>query len=55
MKSLEGYGHGDQLVYVNVWTPKKLSTEEKTILEGLKGSPNFTPSPSKGDKSFFER
>lgn len=55
IKSLEGYGHGDQLVYVNVWTPKKLSGEEKEILEKLKDSPNFQPSPSKSDKSFFER
>lgn len=55
IKSLEGYGHGDQLVYVNVWTPKKLSSEEKIILEKLKDSPNFHPSPSKSDKSFFER
>ena len=55
IKSLEGYGHGDQLVYVNVWTPKKLSSEEKEILEGLRDSLNFKPSPSKSDKSFFER
>lgn len=55
IKSLEGYGHGDQLVYVNVWTPKKLSSEEKSILEKLRESPNFKPSPSKSDKSFFER
>lgn len=55
VKSLEGYGQGDQLVYVNVWTPKKLSPEEKSILEGLRDSPNFKPNPSKSDKSFFER
>ncbi|MEP5612102.1 MAG: molecular chaperone DnaJ [Cyclobacteriaceae bacterium] len=55
VKSLEGYGHGDQLVYVNVWTPKKLSSEEKEVLEGLRDSPNFKPAPSKSDKSFFER
>ncbi|MEQ9404144.1 MAG: molecular chaperone DnaJ [Cyclobacteriaceae bacterium] len=55
IKSLEGYGHGDQLVYVNIWTPKKLSSEEKNILEGLRNSENFKPSPSKSDKSFFER
>ncbi len=55
IKSLEGYGHGDQLVYVNVWTPKKLSNEERDILKRLKGSPNFKPNPSKSDKSFFER
>ncbi len=55
VKSLEGYGNGDQLVYVNVWTPKKLSSEEKATLETLRESPNFKPNPSKSDKSFFER
>ncbi len=55
IKSLEGYGQGDQLVHVNVWTPKKLSGEEKTALEALRASPNFEPAPSKSDKSFFER
>ncbi len=55
IKSIEGYGQGDQLVHVNVWTPKKLSSEEKSMLESLKDSPNFQPDPGKGDKSFFER
>lgn len=55
IKSIEGYGQGDQLVHVNVWTPKKLSSEEKEKLESLRESPNFQPDPSKSDKSFFER
>ena len=55
IKSLEGYGQGDQLVHVNVWTPRKLSTEEKEALESMRNSPNFEPSPGKTDKSFFER
>ncbi|WP_421764184.1 molecular chaperone DnaJ [Ekhidna sp.] len=55
IKSVEGYGQGDQLVHVNVWTPKKLSAEEKETLESLRNSPNFQPDPGKSDKSFFER
>jgi len=55
IKSIEGYGQGDQLVHVNVWTPKKLSSQEKEILESLRSSPNFEPSPSNADKSFFDR
>lgn len=55
IKSVEGYGQGDQLVHVNVWTPKKLSAEEKEALEALRESPNFQPDPGKADKSFFER
>src|SRR5690606_2634879 len=41
VKSIEGYGQGDQLVHVNVWTPRKLSHEEKETLERLRNSPNF--------------
>ncbi|MGH9427828.1 MAG: molecular chaperone DnaJ, partial [Terriglobia bacterium] len=40
VKDVNGYGTGDQLIYVNVWTPKKLSAEEKAILERLRQSPN---------------
>ena len=46
---------GDQLVYVNVWTPKDLSAEEKTTLEKMRTSANFAPKPGKSEKSFFER
>ena len=52
---VQGYGRGDQLVHVNVWTPQNLSNEEKEILEKLNNSPNFKPQPTKSDKSFFER
>ncbi len=55
LKDINGYGQGDQLIYVNVWTPKKLSTEEKQILENLRESPNFKPAPSANEKGFFER
>jgi molecular chaperone DnaJ len=47
--------HGDLLVNVNVWTPQKLSDEEKKLLEKLRTSDNFKPKPSSKDKSFFER
>jgi molecular chaperone DnaJ len=49
------YHVGDQLVYVNVWTPKQLSSEEKALLEKLKNSENFKPNPGKKEKSFFSR
>ncbi|MEM0939607.1 MAG: molecular chaperone DnaJ [Bacteroidota bacterium] len=55
IKSIEGYGQGDQLVHLNVWTPKKLTNLEKESLESLRNSPNFEPKPNKSDKSFFER
>jgi molecular chaperone DnaJ len=55
LKDINGYETGDQLVYVNVWTPKKLTPEEKVILEKLRNSPNFEPKPDASDKGFFER
>ncbi len=55
VRSINGYGRGDQLIYVNVWTPQNLSREETEILEKLRNSPNFHPRPSKNDKSFFDR
>jgi molecular chaperone DnaJ len=55
VKDINGYGHGDQLIYVNVWTPKKLTPEEKAKLESLKASTNFQPHPDSDEKGFFER
>ncbi len=55
IKDLNGYGYGDELIHVNVWTPKQLTKEEKEILEKLRHSPNFIPKPGKNEKSFFER
>jgi molecular chaperone DnaJ len=52
---VNSYHRGDQLVHVNIWTPKALSREEREVLEKLQSSPNFKPSPGKNDKSFFER
>ncbi|MBN8836070.1 MAG: molecular chaperone DnaJ [Sphingobacteriia bacterium] len=52
---VQGYGKGDQLIYVNVWTPQNLTTEEKAMLEKLGQSENFKPKPDKNNKSFFER
>jgi molecular chaperone DnaJ len=55
IKNIEGYGIGDQFVHVQVWTPKKLSKEEKEMFETLKSSPNFVPKLKKQEKSFFEK
>ena len=55
IKELNGYGVGDELIHINVWTPKFLSKEESDMLEKLRTSPNFQPKPSKSDKNFFEK
>lgn len=53
--NIHGYGTGDFLIYVNVWTPQKLTKEEKEALETLKKSDNFRPNPTVKDKGFFDR
>jgi len=53
--SLNGYGSGDLLVHVNVWTPKTLNKEQKQFFEKNIADENFIPQPEKGDKSFFEK
>ena len=55
LPGVQSYGKGDQLIHVNVWTPKKLSDEERTLLEKLREMPNFQPQPGKSEKGFFER
>jgi len=55
LPSVQSYNKGDQLINVNIWTPKKLSAEEEKILEKLRTSKNFEPNPGKSDKGFFER
>mgnify|MGYP003670103769 CR=1 FL=1 len=55
VSSLNGYGSGDLLVHVNVWTPKELNKEQKEFFERMQNNENFTPKPEKSDKSFFEK
>lgn len=55
LPGLQSYQRGDQLIHVNIWTPKKLSEEDKKLLEKIRTSPNFQPSPTKEEKSFFEK
>lgn len=52
---VNSYHRGDQLIYVNIWTPKALSKEEREMLDQLKDSPNFKPQPGKNEKSFFDK
>jgi len=52
---VQDYGQGDQLIHVNVWTPKKLTDEEKQLMESLRTKENFHPQPGKSDRGFFDR
>ena len=53
--AVNSYSKGDQLIHINIWTPQNVSSEEKTLLEKLKTSPNFKPHPGKSNKNFFDR
>lgn len=55
LPSVNAYGRGDLLVNINIWTPQKLSAEEKETLKKLDESDNFKPNPKKTDKNFFEK
>ncbi|MEM6260904.1 MAG: molecular chaperone DnaJ [Bacteroidota bacterium] len=55
LPNINGYGTGDLLVQINIWTPKKVSGEEKRLLEKLRKSPNFQPNPKGDDRGFFTR
>jgi molecular chaperone DnaJ len=55
LPTVQGYGKGDQLIHVNVWTPKKLTQEERDLLEKMRTMPNFTPSPQKSDRTLYEK
>ncbi|SHG45884.1 molecular chaperone DnaJ [Winogradskyella jejuensis] len=53
--SINGYGKGDLLVHVNVWTPKTLNKKQKEFFESMREDEHFQPKPESGDKSFFEK
>jgi len=55
ISNLNGYGKGDLLVHVNVWTPKTLNKEQREFFEKMANDENFQPNPEKSDKSFFEK
>jgi len=54
LPDVQGYGHGDLLVKVNVYIPKNVSREERKMLEKLKTSENFE-AKSKQEKGFFNK
>jgi len=53
--NLNGYGKGDLLVHVNVWTPKTLNKQQKDFFEAMLEDEHFVPKPESSDKSFFEK
>ena len=53
--SINGYGKGDLLVHVNVWTPKTLNKQQREFFENMREDEHFAPKPESSDKSFFEK
>ncbi len=57
LPNINGYGRGDQIVEVQVFTPTDLTIEEEKLLEKLRESPNFNPGTvkeKKGSSGFFD-
>jgi molecular chaperone DnaJ len=55
LPQLQGYGTGDLFVHINIWTPNKVSKEEKELLEKLQKSENFQPKLDGSEKGFFQK
>jgi molecular chaperone DnaJ len=55
LPSVQSYGRGDQLIHVNIWTPKKLNSDERKVLEKMRTMPNFQPNPAKGERGWFDK
>ncbi|NOT35844.1 MAG: molecular chaperone DnaJ [Saprospiraceae bacterium] len=55
LPSIQSYEKGDLLVHLNIWTPKNLTEEEKSVLQKMKSWNNFKPHPGSEDKGFFDR
>lgn len=59
LPQLNGYGRGDQLIRINVWTPTRLTQKDKEILKDLLSRDTMKPhegdKSANSDKSFFEK
>lgn len=57
LPELNGVRRGDEMIRVHVWTPLHLNSDERELLEQLRGAPSFQPQPEKEDrrKSFFSK
>lgn len=54
LPDVNGYGKGDLLVKIHAWTPQKLTSEERKLLEKLQASQNFE-FPEGQKKNFFDK
>ena len=54
MPVLQGFGRGDHRVLVNVAVPRRLTDEQRELLEELRGA-LAARTPGDADEGFFER
>lgn len=55
---INGYGKGDQLVLIKIWTPTELTEEERAAIETLRKSQSKNIEPgeeARKEKSFFDK
>ena len=55
LPNINGYGKGDLLIHINVWTPQHLTKDQAKFFESNLEEEHFKPNPDKSDKSFFEK
>lgn len=55
LPSIDSYGKGDMFVHINVWTPQKLTKEQKEFFESQLSSGEMVAEPSGKEKTFFDK
>jgi molecular chaperone DnaJ len=52
LPSIDSYGKGDMFIHINVWTPQKLTKDQKDFFEKQMNSGEMVAEPS-GKKNFL--
>lgn len=55
LPSLDSYHKGDMFVHINVWTPQKLTNEQRKFFESQLNSGEMKAEPTGKEKSFFDK
>lgn len=56
LPNIEGYGgKGDMFVHINVWTPQKLTKEQKEFFQSQINNGEMNAEPTGKEKTFFEK
>lgn len=53
--SLDSYGKGDMFIHINVWTPQKLTPEQREFFEKQLENGEMNAEPSGKEKNFFDK